>query len=67
VSNDKQQEPQQDDESKRSSEDTAIEGHGPGGVNFKIPVRRDDMRVIVWALAAAIVVLASFFGYSLVK
>ena len=69
MSNEQQQEPQRDDEPEqdRDSQNTAIEGHGVGGIGFKIPVRRDDMRVIVWALAVAIVVLASFFGYSLVK
>jgi len=63
VSNE-QQEPQQEHE---HEDDNAIRGHGPGGVNFQIPIRRDDMRFIVYALAIAIVVLAVFFGWSLVK
>ena len=48
-------------------DETAIKGKGIGGVELEVPVRRSDMRWIVYSIALSLLILSFFFGWSLVK
>lgn len=50
-----------------ANDDTEIRGKGLGGISFRLPVRRGDVRWIVYALALSTLILAICFGISLLK